>query len=95
MTEATWSWILVGFELVAIGGMWMVGARKWWGWGLVLTSSLPWMVYAIVFNKPGFVVMSSIYIITHSNNLYRWRKRHVKDAQDTDSQEQSSLLIAA
>ena len=95
MTEATWSWILVGFELVAIGGMWMVGARKWWGWGLVLTSSLPWMVYAIVFNKPGFVVMSSIYIITHSNNLYRWRKRHVEDTQNTATQEQSSLLVAA
>ena len=53
------------------------------------------MVYAIVFNKPGFVVMSSIYIITHTNNLYRWRKRHVEDTQNTATQEQSSLLIAA
>lgn len=95
MTEATWTWILVGFELVAIGGMWMVGARKWWGWGMVLSSSLPWMVYAIVFNKPGFVVMSSIYIVTHSNNLYRWRKKHKVDAQLITANNESSLLIAA
>jgi hypothetical protein len=53
------------------------------------------MVYAIVFNKPGFVVMSSIYIITHSNNMYRWRKRHVQDVQENAAQAESSLLIAA
>jgi len=32
--EATWTWILLGFEFVGITGMWLVGARKWWGWGM-------------------------------------------------------------
>lgn len=72
--EATWTWILLGFEFVGITGMWLVGARKWWGWGMVLTSSMPWLAYAIVFNKPGFVAMSCIWIVTHSHNMVRWRK---------------------
>ena len=72
--EATWTWILLGFEFVGITGMWLVGARKWWGWGMVLTSSMPWLAYAIVFHKPGFVAMSCIWIVTHSRNMVRWRK---------------------
>ena len=66
--------MLVGFELIAIGGLWLVGARKWWGWAIVLASSLPWLVYSIVFNKPGFTAMSVIYITTHISNLWRWRR---------------------
>jgi len=72
--EAAWTWILLGFEFVGITGMWLVGARKWWGWGMVLTSSIPWLVYAIVFHKPAFVAMSCIWIVTHSRNMVRWRK---------------------
>ena len=72
--EAIWTWILLGFEFVGISGMWLVGARKWWGWGMVLCGSAPWLVYAIVFNKPGFIAMSCIWITTHSRNMIVWRK---------------------
>ena len=72
--EATWTWVLLGFEFIGITGMWLVGARKWWGWGMVLTGSTPWLAYAIVFNKPGFIVMSLIWITTHSRNMFVWRK---------------------
>lgn len=74
MSENTWTWMLVGFELIAISGLWLVGARKWWGWALVLASSLPWFAYSVVFDKPGFTAMSLIYITTHISNLYRWRR---------------------
>jgi hypothetical protein len=72
--EATWTWILLGFEFVGITGMWLVGARKWWGWGMVLCGSAPWLAYAIVFNKPGFIAMSCIWITTHSRNMIVWRR---------------------
>jgi hypothetical protein len=85
MSEQTWSWLLVGFELLAIGGMWLVGARKWWGWGMVLASSLPWMVYGLIFSKHGFIVMSSMYILTHSRNLVKWRRQHTRDTASTES----------
>ena len=75
MSETTWTWMLLGFELFAIAGLWLVGARKWWGWAMVLASSLPWFTYSIVFNKPGFTAMSLLYIATHTSNLYRWRKQ--------------------
>ncbi len=84
MTEQTWSWLLVGFELLAIGGMWLVGARKWWGWGMVLASSLPWMVYGLIFSKHGFIVMSSLYILTHSRNLVKWRRAHRAESSEND-----------
>ena len=87
MTEQTWSWLLVGFELLAIGGMWLVGARKWWGWGMVLASSLPWMVYGLIFSKHGFVVMSTLYILTHSRNLVKWRRAHHAQSSDNDREE--------
>ncbi len=80
--EATWTWILLGFEFVGITGMWLVGARKWWGWGMVLASSVPWLAYAIVFHKPGFVAMSCIWIVTHSRNMVRWRKHPASVAVD-------------
>ncbi len=83
--ETTWTWILLGFEFVGITGMWLVGARKWWGWGMVLTSSMPWLAYAIVFHKPGFVAMSCIWIVTHSRNLVRWRKLATQDAGELGS----------
>jgi len=76
MSETAWTWMLVGFEVVAIGGLWLVGARKWWGWAMVLASSLPWFTYSIVFNKPGFTAMSLLYITTHTTNLVRWRRQH-------------------
>ncbi|MFM8810967.1 MAG: hypothetical protein ACKOEK_02135 [Actinomycetota bacterium] len=85
MSEQTWSWLLVGFELLAIGGMWLVGARKWWGWGMVLASSLPWMVYGMIFSKHGFIVMSSLYILTHSRNLVKWRRQHTRETSSTES----------
>ena len=102
--EATWTWILLGFEFVGITGMWLVGARKWWGWGMVLTSSMPWLAYAIVFHKPGFVAMSCIWIVTHSRNMVRWRKiaaQAVGDASEipsgarTDGASAVGQLIAA
>lgn len=75
MSETTWTWLLLGFEFVAIGGLWLVGARRWWGWGLVLASSLPWLTYSLVFDKPGFTAMSLLYIVTHTRNLTRWRRQ--------------------
>ena len=43
---------------------------------MVLASSLPWLAYSIVFDKPGFTAMSLLYITTHTTNLLRWRRQH-------------------
>ncbi|MEK7410432.1 MAG: hypothetical protein AAB327_03465 [Actinomycetota bacterium] len=74
--ESIWTWILLGCELVGITGMLLVGARKWWGWALVLAHSMPWLAYSVVFNKPGFVAMSVMWIGTHTRNMHVWRRNN-------------------
>lgn len=75
--ESIWTWILLGCELVGITGMLLVGARKWWGWALVLAHSMPWLAYSIVFHKPGFIAMSVMWIGTHARNMHMWRKNNM------------------
>jgi hypothetical protein len=77
--EALWTWGLLICEVVGIAGFWLVGARKWWGWAIVLAHSFPWLAYAIVFNKPGFIAMSSLWIVTHTCNMVRWQRAHKRD----------------
>lgn len=72
--ETIWTWVLLGCELVGITGMLLIGARKWWGWALVLAHSMPWLAYSVVFNKPGFIAMSVMWIATHTRNMFIWRK---------------------
>ena len=79
--ESIWTWILLGCELVGITGMLLVGARKWWGWALVLAHSMPWLAYSVVFNKPGFVAMSVMWIATHTRNMHVWRKNNKSASQ--------------
>jgi hypothetical protein len=52
---------------------------------MVLASSLPWMVYGLIFSKHGFIVMSSLYILTHSRNLVKWRRQHTRETSSTES----------
>jgi hypothetical protein len=77
--EALWTWGLLICEVVGIAGFWLVGARKWWGWAIVLAHSFPWLAYAIVFNKPGFIAMSTLWIVTHTRNMVRWQRAHKRD----------------
>ena len=77
--EALWTWGLLICEVVGIAGFWLVGARKWWGWAIVLAHSFPWLAYAIVFDKPGFIAMSTLWIVTHTRNMVRWQRAHKRD----------------
>lgn len=94
--EAIWTWILLGCELVGITGMLLVGARKWWGWALVLAHSMPWLAYSIVFNKPGFIAMSVMWIGTHTRNMHLWRKSNKSTTQPKSVRTHSEVdLVAA
>lgn len=76
MSEEVWSWVLAGFEVGAVCGLWFVGQRHWWGWGIVLLSSIAWLVYAITFHVPGFIIMSLLWGATHSRNMVKWFTAH-------------------
>lgn len=74
MSEASWTWILFGMEVIGVSGMFLVGRRFWWGWLVVLAHSVPWFVYSIANNKPGFIAMSLMWWTMHAYNATRWFK---------------------
>jgi len=72
MSDTLWTWLLFGMELIGIYGMLMAGRKHWWGWLVVMLHSVPWFVYAVMFDKPGFMAMSILWWSTHLYNGSRW-----------------------
>jgi len=94
LSEQTWTWLLAALEVLAVSGMWVAlhGHRFWWGWGLVLTSSFAWFLYAVIYSKHGFIVMSLLWGATHTRNMLKWRAQ--KKAED-DVRERRSTKAKA
>ena len=80
MSEQVMTWGLLSVELLAMGGLWVVGKRRWWGWLLVLVSSLAWAGYGLAQGTYAFVVMSGLWAAMHIRNMLLWRRL---DAQES------------
>jgi hypothetical protein len=72
--ETVWTWALFGFELIGVTGMWFVGRKYWWGWLIVLLHSVPWAVYSVIYEKPGFIAMSVMWWTVNATNMIKWRR---------------------
>jgi hypothetical protein len=72
--ETVWTWVLFAFEVIGIGGMLIVGKKIWWGWAIVLSHSIPWFIYSLIYDKPGFIAMSFMWWIVNAINMLKWRK---------------------
>ena len=72
--EVIWTWVLFAFEIMGICGMWFVGKKLWWGWGIVLLHSIPWFIYSLYYGKPGFIAMSFMWWTMNFYNMRKWRK---------------------
>ena len=77
MSDALWTWLLFGMEIIGVTGMWFVGRKKWWGWLIVLLHTLPWFVYSVTHHKSGFIAMSIMWWSMHAYNMMKWRKDSV------------------
>jgi hypothetical protein len=55
MSEQMWTWLLFGMELIGVYGSYQVGNKKWYGHLIVALHSLPWVLYSLIFDKPGFL----------------------------------------
>lgn len=75
MSEQAWSWVLFGLEATAgLTGAWLAGRRRWYGWLLTFCGlSLPWLIYSITTDKPGFVALSMLWGTVNLTNAVRWR----------------------
>ncbi len=78
MTEQAWTWLLFGMELVGVAGSFIVGNSKWYGHLIVALHSYPWLAYAIIFNKPGFMAMWLLWQVVHLRNMFKWKKESNK-----------------
>jgi len=74
MSESTWTWFLFGMELIGVYGSYLVGNKRWYGHTIVALHSFPWFIYAIVYDKPGFIAMWALWQIVHWRNMIVWRK---------------------
>lgn len=77
--ETIWTWVLFVFEITGITGMWFVGKKIWWGWGIVLIHSIPWFIYSLIYGKPGFIAMSFMWWTINFINMQKWRKERLAD----------------
>jgi hypothetical protein len=73
VSETAWTWVLLLFEIVGLTGTWLVGNRKWYGWGIILVHSIPWFIYSIIYNKPGFIAMALMWWTVNFINMVKWR----------------------
>jgi hypothetical protein len=78
MSEQTWTWFLFVMGFVGFGGSFVVGNNKWYGHLIVALHSYPFLVYAIVFDKPGFIATFFMGQFINLRNMFKWRKENVK-----------------
>lgn len=75
VSETSWTYLLFVMEIIGVFGMWHVGEKRWWGWLIVLLHSFPWAVYSVVFDKPGFILMTLLWWTMHFRNMVKWRSQ--------------------
>jgi len=74
MTETNWTWILFAAETYGLTGMYLIGKKLWYGWIIILTHSIPWFIYSIIYHKPGFIAMSLMWWTMYTINMIKWHK---------------------
>ena len=72
MTDTAWTWLLFAMEIVGVSGSYIIGNQKWYGHLVVALHSWPWLIYALIFDKPGFIAMCALWQIVHIRNMKKW-----------------------
>ena len=69
-----WSWLLA---VLGVSGMYFVGKKSIWGWPVLLANEVIWVVYALVTQQYGFIVMAVAYAVVYIKSYFEWRKAEV------------------
>jgi hypothetical protein len=78
MSESTWTWVLFAVGFIGVAGSFVVGNKKWYGHLIVALHSYPFLVYSIVFDKPGFIATFFMGQFIHLRNMLKWKKNSAK-----------------
>jgi len=76
MSEQVWTWLLFLMEVIGVSGSYLVGNKKWYGHLIVALHSFPWVIYSLIFDKPGFLAMWLMWQYVHLRNMWKWRKEN-------------------
>jgi len=74
VSETVWTWLLFFMGLIGASGMYFIGNKKWYGHLIVSLHSIPWFVYSLIFNKPGFLALWFLWQCVNCINMWKWRK---------------------
>jgi hypothetical protein len=66
-----WSWVLA---VVGSLGLFFVGGKKIWGWGILILNEGVWVVYAIHTRQYGFIAYSIMYVAMYVRAILNWGK---------------------
>jgi hypothetical protein len=66
-----WSWLLA---VLGVSGMYFVGKKTVWGWLVLLANEAIWVIYALVTEQYGFIVMAVAYAYVYIKSYFEWRK---------------------
>jgi len=63
--------------ILGVSGMYFVGKKTVWGWLVLLANEVIWVVYALVTQQYGFIVMAIAYAFVYIKSYFEWRKAEV------------------
>jgi len=66
-----WSWLLA---VLGVSGMYFVGKKTVWGWLVLLANEVIWVVYALMTQQYGFIMMAVAYAIVYIQSYIAWKK---------------------
>jgi hypothetical protein len=67
-----WSWLLAA---VIVLGLYLTQRRIWWGWIVALGAQVLWVIYAMVTEQYGFLVIALAYAVLFWTNYVVWREK--------------------
>ena len=68
-----WSWVL-GF--IGVTGIFFVGKKTIWGWGILLLNECIWIAYSLQTKQYGFIVMAIAYSIVYVKSYREWLNKN-------------------
>jgi hypothetical protein len=73
--------VLFCFEIVGLWGSWIVGSGRWWGWVIVMSHSIPWLIFSIIWGRWGAALMPPLWWIVQGSNAIRWRREEARASE--------------
>jgi hypothetical protein len=66
-------------SIIGVSALWLIGRRKWWGWGIAWGNECLWVAFAVSTQQYGFILGSAVYGSINMANAIVWRRDAKKE----------------